>query len=88
MRRDMDLIRRLLEYAEAKESIEPIPAPEIGGYYDDQIHYHLRLCQEAGYLRVEAMETRGVGAPRRAVHYRIIELTWRGHEQLAAMRGA
>ncbi|MDE0330126.1 MAG: DUF2513 domain-containing protein [Anaerolineaceae bacterium] len=85
----MDLILRLLEYAEDNETYEPIAAPRFDDCDTREIHYHLRLCQEAGYLRVKKHPW--TGAPHanpKYTRYNIVELTWAGHEALEAMRAA
>ena len=51
MRRKMKLIYRLLELAEASNS--PMPVPEIDGYSDQQVQYHVGLCSQARYLEVD-----------------------------------
>ena len=81
MRRDMKLIRKLLEYAEAEATglLVGIPAPKIDDHTDAEVHYHIGLCGEAGLLHV--VEMNGDGHRR----YRIESLTWQGHEQQAAV---
>ena len=75
MQRDMHLIKQILKYVErygpgAKGWLED---PEIPGYTDDQIEYHIGLCKQAGYL---AMHKVG----------RLKGLTWEGHNALDRLR--
>ena len=83
MKRYMDLIRKILELAESQTDCGFIPAG-VEGFNAHQVHYHIGLCGEAGYLHVR--KTSGQGAP--FATYCIDGLTWLGHETLAAMRGA
>ena len=70
MKRCMNLVRLLLKTAEKQDEyrlgMEP---PVIEGYTERQIEYHILLCAEAGYVRVNA------GGD-------IVRLTWTGHEAL------
>ena len=50
MQRKMKLIRKLLEYAEISNTEERLPVPEFADYREAEVHYHLGLCEEAGYL--------------------------------------
>ena len=78
MKRQMKLIRKLLQYAEANATGLPIDAPEYQKYSEEEVHYHLGLCSEAGYMRVSNSTYAGMPTPR----YMIINLTWQGHEEL------
>ena len=79
----MELIRKLLEFAELKDSPSGEPPPEISGYTCHQVHYHVCLCDEAGLLHVRKISGAGEPYPR----YCIDSLTWKGHETLTEMRG-
>ena len=50
MQRKMKLVHKLLEHLERRHDDDPIPLPEIDGYSEEQVHYHVGLCVEAGYL--------------------------------------
>ena len=80
MRRYMELIRDILEYAEQKGNGKQLIAPEINGYTPDQVNEHIKLCCEAGYLEI-------VLANQATRHYHIGRLTWQGHEFLDKHRG-
>lgn len=72
MKRDMDLVRKLL-FALQKEGYV-IAAPdvlEIEGYDDQAISYHLTILSDSPYVLAH-MGNRGA-----ITHYR---LTWQGHE--------
>ena len=76
MERNMTLIKQLLKYCEANA---PGPRgflfhPEIESFSTEQVEYHVRLCRDAGYARVN-----NAGY--------MVELTWEGHEVLEQLRG-
>ena len=82
MQRKMKLIRKILEYVERAQTEESLPAPEFEDYTEAQVHYHLGLCEEAGYLALHQ--------PRSTEQRRfpgILRMTWAGHEALDSMRG-
>ena len=83
MKRHMNLIRRILELSEDQTSRGFIPC-NVDGFTSHQLHYHIGLCSEAGYLHV--LKTSGPGVP--FTTYSIDGLTWLGHETLEAMRGS
>ena len=78
MKRDMGLIRKLLRYAEERAEGFPLEAPEYRSYSAAEVHYHLGLCRQAGYLEASESTYAGHSFPR----YLIVNLTWRGHEEL------
>ena len=79
MQRCMDLIFKLLEFTEEKNTCRPLPAPAIDGFTSEQIQYHVRLCDQAGYLTIDNEHAIGKQPG-------IVELTWHGHEMLEKMR--
>ena len=82
MPRRMRLVHKLLEHVEIQQTEHRIPVPEIDGYSEGQVHYHVGLCQEAGYLVVRHPVAE---SPRH--RFRGIErLTWKGHEALDNIR--
>ncbi len=82
MKRNMCLIRCILEYAESNATGVRIPAPDIRGFTEAEVHYHMGLCDQAGYLNVES-----AGAnPGGPAYYVILNLTWSGHEVLEKLR--
>ena len=78
----MRLIHKLLEHVEMQQTEHPTPVPEIDGYGEEQVHYHVGLCQETGYIAVR--HPTADSSPRRFPG--IERLTWKGHEALDGMR--
>ena len=74
MKRKMILIQKILEWTESHADDEPKMPPEIQGYQDAEINYHIGLCLQAGYLEADCQTSDQT--------YRIINLTWDGHEVL------
>ena len=79
----MKLIRQILEYVEANGNGEPLDPPDIPDHTPIEVNYHIGLCAQAGYLEVTVVS----GKEERHRRYVIYELTWAGHEELAAFRG-
>lgn len=82
MKRDMDLIRKLLLYLEEMDPYNREVPIRIDGYGLDQIEYH-------GYLLVDAGLATGVDRTtfeNRQPEYFLTGLTWAGHEFLDAAR--
>ena len=82
MKRDMVLIRKILEWVEGQTSLGPFPAPECPAYSWEAVHYHIGLCAQAGYL--EATPISGAEEPH--TRYELGTLTWAGHEALEELR--
>lgn len=80
MKRDMDLVRKILFAIEEHSLQEPIRNFTIEGYGDDMVNYHLGLMDEAGLIHVIDLSdmTTSMYFPTR--------LTWSGHEFLEAVR--
>ena len=77
MKRDMDLVRQILQDAEAHEAGQPSLNTN-----DSKYAYHIALMKDAGLL--DAIVRTGVhGEPTDAV---IKNLTWEGHDFLDAAR--
>ena len=69
-----ELILLILRYTrENAISTRAMPDPDFEGFTREQVQYHIRLCDQAGYLVVRQSGKRS----------RIIELTWNGHKTLA-----
>ena len=83
MRRSMGLIQKILEWAEEHSNGDPIDPPRCTGLNPKIVHYHVGLCGEAGYLRVNKVS----GAEEPYPRFSIGTLTWAGHEALARFRG-
>ena len=81
MKRDLDLIRKMLF------AVEETPsgwAPELGfeGYTDAQVAYHAYLLVDAGLAQGLDFTSAGSDGPEWQVQY----LTWAGHEFAEAAR--
>jgi hypothetical protein len=53
MKRDMELVVKLLNYLEEKEDFITRVTPEIEGYSNDQVYYHLKLLDQAYLVEAE-----------------------------------
>ncbi|MCG8094210.1 MAG: DUF2513 domain-containing protein [Candidatus Thiodiazotropha endolucinida] len=84
MKRDLELIRKLLVHLEEKPTDEMIKELEIGGYDKDQVMYHFILMDEAGFIRCERIVSSST--PDRVIKVHPFSLTWQGHEFLEAAR--
>jgi hypothetical protein len=86
MKRDPKLIRALLHAIEAKNDAAHRTAADlpIEGFDRGQVSYHLRLLYEAGFVSGEAL--RSTSNPERIIDFWVFDLTWQGHEFLAAAR--
>src|SRR4030042_5078552 len=82
MKRNLDLVRKLLLYFEEKPDDKVERCPPIEGYSSLEIKYHLLLMDEAGLLRCE----REVKSTGRTIYVLPMSLTWQGHEFLEAAR--
>jgi DNA-binding transcriptional ArsR family regulator len=80
MKRDMELVRKILLAVEGAEDIESGIQPEIEGYSDTQVTYHSSLLYKAGLIT--AMDASSMDGPS----YIITGLTWEGHDFLEASR--
>lgn len=83
MTRDMDLIRAILLWIEARPEGHNVNWKlEIEGYTAEQIGYHCYLLAQAGLI--EAVN--GGGLSSKSPSYIPIKLTWDGHEFLDAAK--
>ena len=79
MKREMKLIGMILAYVEKSRIIGDIPLPEFDDYRNCEVEYHVKLCEEAGYLHIRS--SAHDGKPES-----IIQMTWEGHETLEGLR--
>ena len=79
MRRHMKLIALILAYVEKATRCGDISIPDIADYSRHDVLYHVRLCEEAGYLDI--VINASTKAPT-AIH----RMTWAGHEALERLR--
>jgi len=83
MKRDFDLVRKLLVYFEEKPGPEHVKIPPIEGYDELTIKYHLVLLHDAGLLRCDPVTS---SSSDRVIYVLPFDLTWDGHEFLAKIR--
>jgi hypothetical protein len=81
MKRDMDLIRKMLLTIEADEH-GFAPEIQIPDYTQEEIGYHAILLKEAGLAIVSDLTSFGSSSPIG----KVVRLTWAGHEFLDAAR--
>ncbi|KDN29998.1 hypothetical protein VFDL14_04485 [Vibrio fortis] len=84
MKRDMDLIRKLVLFIEEKEDDHPIIKAPFEGYSNLQLEEHYHLLFEAGLVRCETICSNST--PSRVVKVIPFSLTWEGHEFADAVR--
>ena len=87
MKRDFDLVRRLLFLLEAKADMSPFlwtDPPELEGYREEEIKYHLILLYQGGLVDGEPM--RSTTSDRIIDMGAVFSLTWEGHEFLEKIR--
>jgi hypothetical protein len=86
MRRDPDLVRKLLFYFEEKPDFGLVKPEdiEIPGYEPYLIAYHVHLMCEAGFLSCERITSKTTAD--RLIRAYPFRLTWEGHEFLDAAR--
>lgn len=83
MKRDMELIRKLLFFFEEKIDGVVVKVPPIEGYDERNIRYHCVLLHDAGLLRCEPVTS---STSDRVIYVLPFELTWAGHEFLDKVR--
>ena len=76
MRRNLDLIQKILRWIEEQPGPWCEPPSSLEGFDHERVIYHVHLCKEAGFIRLNAANAR----PRR------VWLTWDGHEELERAR--
>ncbi|HAB53780.1 MAG TPA: hypothetical protein DCE80_16660 [Ignavibacteriales bacterium] len=82
MKRDLDLVRKILLAIEAMVNGRVDCDIEIPGFTKDQIGYHVFLMGQAGLLKVVDITDLDSKSPQAAP----IHLTWAGHEFLDASK--
>lgn len=82
MKRDFELIRSLLFYFEEKPDTKFVECPDIEGYDELTIKYHLLLLAQARLIDYEPELTK----TGRIIRVIASNLTWNGHEFLDAIR--
>lgn len=84
MKRDADLVRKILLFLEEKPNDEIVKELEFDGHDKSEVMYHFILMDQAGLLRCER-ET-SFSTPDRVIRVYPFSLTWQGHELLEASR--
>lgn len=82
MKRDLDLIRKMMLTIEDSASGWAPSELKFDGYTDAQLGYHAYLLIDAGLARGQDASTMGSEAPEGM----ITSLTWEGHEFAEAAR--
>jgi len=83
MKRDFDLVRKLLIFFDDKPGPKAVEVPPIPGYKEMTIRYHLVLLYQAGLLHCEPIKST---TSERVIKVLPFELTWDGHEFLEKIR--
>ena len=82
MRRDMDLVRKILLRVESDaEGLDPIGL-SIEGYSEEQVGYHCYILGQSGLVDVIDTTSMRSTSPSAAIR----SLTWAGHDFLDAAR--
>lgn len=82
MKRDYELVRKLLLFLEEKSTPEAVGCPKIEGYDDLAIKYHLLLLAQAKLIDYEPELT----ATGRIIRVFVFSLSWQGHDFLDSVR--
>ena len=82
MKRDMELVRKLLFHLESRTSMKAELTLPIDGYDDVAIRYHLLLLAQAKLIDFEPELTK----TGRIIRPHVLGLNWNGHEFLDAVR--
>jgi Hypothetical protein (DUF2513) len=80
MKRDIDLVRKILFQVEEKGQPRGWVDLAIPGYTPEQVAHHVWLLHDAGLIEAQDLSHTG------AFDYRPKRLTWAGHEFLDAAR--
>ncbi len=84
MKRDIDLVRKLLLYLEEKPNGNIVKDIELEGYSKDELQYHFILMDQAGLLSCEREVSSRTSD--RVIRVYPFNLTWQGHEFIEAAR--
>ncbi|KGQ61018.1 DUF2513 domain-containing protein [Gallibacterium anatis] len=80
MKRDWELIRKILFKLEQKVDDTPLDSESIKGFPPDVVAYHYQLLAQAELICIEDNSTMG------DADFVAINLTWQGHEFLDKIR--
>ncbi len=82
MKRDMELIRKILFFLEARDEHKAELDLPIDGYDTTTLRYHVLLLAQAGLVDFEPERTK----TGRVIRAHVFGLNWAGHEFLDAVR--
>ena len=82
MKRDLDLVRKILAAMEATDRGFYARTPEIDGYTAEEIGYHAHLMAEAGFITAVDATDMSSGSPNAIP----MALTWAGHDFLDSIK--
>ena len=82
MKRDFDLIRKILNEVESSDHGYYVGYPEIKGYSVEQIRYHIHLLGESGLADVVDVSFSDGNSPQAELR----NLTWQGHDFLDSIK--
>lgn len=80
MKRDWELIRKILIKLESKVDDTPLDSKSFKGVYPEKVIYHYKILAQAELIQIEDSSTMG------EEDYSAINLTWSGHEFLDKIR--
>jgi hypothetical protein len=80
MKRDMELIYKILAFYEEKDDFVDMVTPEIDGYSENEMYYHLKLMGQARLLEVKDWSSLS------SVTWVASSLTHYGHDFFDALR--
>ena len=89
MKRDMDLVRKILMKMEDDQGYEYLQETEIKteGYPDSAVQYHLRIMIEKGLITNNLPNGEGISNINSTyIEYIPETITWEGHEFLEGIR--
>lgn len=83
MKRDLELIKKILVFFEQKTTWKHEDKVQIDGHDDKLVSYHIDIMYEGGLLNGEPIKSKEGGI------YDVLpfRLTWAGHEFLDSIRG-
>jgi DNA-binding transcriptional ArsR family regulator len=80
MKRDMELIRKILVSMEAHAKTMGFVALQFDGYSDDEVSYHIKLLADHGLIEATDCST------QYGFCWRARRLRWEGHDLIEAIR--
>jgi hypothetical protein len=82
MKRDMNLVREILMWVENQKHGYVNGNPNIEGYSEDEIGYHVYLMYQAGLVNAADTTSMGDKSPNAL----LLGLTWHGHQFVDAAK--